>query len=634
MLKSASAALSQTQNVLFRLHLCIAVLCELTSSAVATSLIESNGSPCAFDIVKKGSYSSLLVIMFSRSPAASRGGRSSPAASLRKMDKGDTPLDELIACLDRMESLVEKARNDWEEKNKPTPKENKGKGASLWRRGTSGKKSDADEPSPKFISKHKERKAKFLPLESADQVELVELLRRTAELVVMGERGAAAAQSRHDKKIKLRMEDPDCEQDSDQDDKEESVESHIALFEQFFERNALSLIVTIVTGAAFSSSSSLAGDSSSLAPSDTSVDRSQEDHQQDDSCTMLPPLPIATQAVQSVSILIQNVSRATSLYFLLSNNYINELINLPLELYAIAEQQKRGDNLNGFSAKRYSSPELAELSTHFVSFLKSLAMRMNKETLQFFLTYPAERRDDFNALTSSAYFSQEGSHGVKKRTRKPRASQEDQPLDEIETNRSAPQVKVGVSQPVVVPEVEVEFPLYARALDFCSTNQDSFVRVTAMNICLNTLRLTTVCEEEHTGGPGSPTSDSRSSPDGVLHNAEPLPIRERLAIAQHVCAPSRVEGLVSPIFTKLAQLWGILEELIREVDSSANKQSSNAPSSGNTDSDDMAYTRNTKAEKAKEEVRRTRLTDSVKDAVANLQDELLLLEDVFQVSNT
>ena len=34
----------------------------------------------------------------------------------------------------------------------------------------------------------------------------------------------------------------------------------------------------------------------------------------------------------------------------------------------------------------------------------------------------------------------------------------------------------------------IEFPLYARALDFCAAHHDSFVRVTAMNICLNTLR--------------------------------------------------------------------------------------------------------------------------------------------------
>jgi hypothetical protein len=48
---------------------------------------------------------------------------------------------------------------------------------------------------------------------------------------------------------------------------------------------------------------------------------------------LLPPPTIATQAIQSISILIQNVSRATSLYFLLSNDIVNELIQLPIESY-------------------------------------------------------------------------------------------------------------------------------------------------------------------------------------------------------------------------------------------------------------------------------------------------------------
>ena len=32
--------------------------------------------------------------------------------------------------------------------------------------------------------------------------------------------------------------------------------------------------------------------------------------------------------------------------------------------------------------------EVTELTTHSISFLKPLAMRMNSETLQFFLSYP------------------------------------------------------------------------------------------------------------------------------------------------------------------------------------------------------------------------------------------------------
>ena len=209
---------------------------------------------------------------------------------------------------------------------------------------------------------------------------------------------------------------------------------------------------------------------------------------------------------------MQNVARATSLYFVLSNNYINALIDLPLELYTAAELRRQVMyGAHPFPRlKTYSTPELAELTTHFVTFLKSLAMRMNTETLQFYLKYPA--------------------------------------IDPDETDDEEARARA------------IEFPLYARALDFCAAHHDTFVRVTAMNICLNTLRLTAV-------RPGGGAEDVKantlgSSPDGVLHNASPLPFRERLAIATHTCAPSRVDRLAAPIVTKLSSIWCLLQEKV------------------------------------------------------------------------
>ena len=83
-----------------------------------------------------------------------------------------------------------------------------------------------------------------------------------------------------------------------------------------------------------------------------------------------------------------------------------------------------------------------------------------------------------------------------------------------------------------------------------------------------------------------------------------------------MCSPSRVERLVSPIFTKLAQLWGMLEEQFREIDSSLGQR-------GGTSKGKVA--------RAKEAARRQRLKDSLNDTAANLQDEMLLLEDVLKV---
>jgi hypothetical protein len=114
-----------------------------------------------------------------------------------------------------------------------------------------------------------------------------------------------------------------------------------------------------------------------------------------------------------------------------------------------------------------------------------------------------------------------------------------------------------------------------------------------------------------------------ASPDGVLHNAKPLPFRERLAVAQFACIPSRVEHLISPIFVKIAERWSALDEAIRSIDISKHTDES--------ETKDDVSARNERVALAKEKVRRERLIRTFKDKVAELEDELLLLDDVFRV---
>lgn len=146
-----------------------------------------------------------------------------------------------------------------------------------------------------------------------------------------------------------------------------------------------------------------------------------------------------------------------------------------------------------------------------------------------------------------------------------------------------------------------------------------------MNICLNTLRLTTVSlPDEITEDETSVSIDELqgSSPDGVLHNAKPLPYIERLAIAHHTCTPSRVEQLVSPIFTKLAERWNLLEEQIREIDS--NKLSANSQGFA-------SFGEAKSAARAKEKSRLEKMIGNFREKASNIQDELLILEDVLKV---
>lgn len=297
---------------------------------------------------------------------------------------------------------------------------------------------------------------------------------------------------------------------------------------------------------------------------------------------MLPPLEVAMQALQSVSILIQNVSRATSLFIILSNNRINELINMPLDAYALALSNELGEDVTE------SHPELAELTTHFVTFLKSLALRLDVQTLQFFLKYP-------------------DNHAVK---------------GDFKDNEMEPNRKQCTYQ-----SLKVEFPLYARALEFCSVHQDSFIRTTALNICLNTLRLASVAPL-HENDEAEEFDVEMKSPSGVLHDTRPLPYRERLAIAHFTCIPSRVEQLVSPICTKLAERWASLDEQMREMDLHSHEVLP-APSDVN-----VVIGSNSAMEREQERAIREKLIRAFKECAADLQDDLHLLEDVFSVGLT
>lgn len=457
--------------------------------------------------------------------------------------------------------------------------------------------------SPRSITK-KEDDARFIPMPDEDVKNVVEIIRRISELVILAERAPISVS-------------------------DDATEKNIAVFDCFFERNGLALISDILTGVSFDLRihTEKQRNALKLTESPRSDDLlvaegllqgfDVEEH----NYMLLPPLAIATQAIQSVSILVQNVTRVTSLFFILSNNHINQLVNFPLEQYHIAERKKHNQEGNGMSPRRFDSPELAELTTHFITFLKSLALRMNAETLQFFLTYPHD-----NAVSKSKpdVGLENGGSSLIGRGHQ---NEEDRPLDEIEGNEAFEEPeKEAEPGSAKFEKIRVEFPLYERALEFCSAHQDSFVRVTAMNICMNTLRLAAARSEEDEE-PVDFSNARMVTPNGVLHNAKVLPIFERLAIAQFVCAPARVERLVSPIFTKLAHLWGMFEEQFRELDV--------VKVLGQGITEDAAISKGkTKTELAKVRAKRQKAAGALNDTAATVQDEMLLLEDVLNVGLT
>lgn len=376
---------------------------------------------------------------------------------------------------------------------------------------------DAIGATPRLGRKKPKSQAEFIAF--PDEAPAIENIRRIAELCVIGENYVTNLQKEQSAYEQRRKDEWKSARDgistslrkmSEEEKPKQNMEKS-QLFDIFLERNGMALLVEMLIG-----------------------DRLQppEGTQGKEGVTYLPAINVAVQVLQSICILIQNVSRATSLYALLSNNHVNQLIRMKLKLYEAAERHRIG------AKTVYGTPAFTELTTHFVTFLKSLAMRMNAETLQFFLIFPP------------------GGGAM-------------------------------------------EFPLYECSLKLCSSQNDSFVRTTALNICLNTLRLSAVNNVDPLLGGGA------------------LEFQERVFIAEYACVPSTVEQLIAPVFSKLAAHWSALDESIRAMDENRHMSATTG--------------RNERVVMEKEKIRRERLIRTFQEAVGNLQDELYLLDDIFKV---
>lgn len=652
-----------------------------------------------------------------------------------------SPLEELTIIMNRLDERVFKVREAHRNILTPTSRKSrdtsnspkKGLGSRFLRKKapshptTTNKGSDDENDvldnsgSPpvtpgriQFQETDKQPTAEFISFQTNDdktdgEAIFVEDLRRLAEICVIGENYASNIEKRRIQRKQMMSVNP-CESsdttdldgsESGENDRESGAEEKLLLFDLFFEKNGLELLVSLLTGKTFQIDSgdetNIGGKSDSgglenevlFAPSSTTIstpDRSPRstvnvndlmDRTGDK--IMLPPLRIAIQALQSISILIQNVSRANSLYMIFSNNHINDLINLPLHLYTIAEQRRHTSKMeNKQTSSTFSSQIDSELATHFVTFLKCLAMRMNAQTLQFFLKYPMEpspRRSLASDISNPN--NQPRKHVLRRSSSekflcnnrttthsrdKPRRSKSEQfstrsalivaaegdsiklPERPLESpihflkdfaNEEAANYFFNVGtipqkleKTLVVPHVE--FPLYEKALEFCGPHNDSFVRLTAMNICLNTLRLVTVSDADAPSvSDCHDTPDKSLSPDGVLHNAEALPFRERAVIARFACMPTRVERLVSPIFAKLAERWGAIEEHIRAFDFMKKFGKHKSPMSSSS----FGNIEKRLDEQTPQEIKikQERLVRVFNDKAADMLDELLILEDVFKV---
>ena len=283
---------------------------------------------------------------------------------------------------------------------------------------------------------------------------------------------------------------------------------------------------------------------------------------------------------------------ATSLYLLLSNNRLGSLIQLSLDLYHVAivtnythNHKKSYSNTatstittmttttTDYQEQQYA--ELFELTTHFISLLKSIALRINAETLQFFLVYPYDTNTAYNNNNNKKKITTITSNNVK-----------DNQMEEVEEGDDVDKIKMmtkkkknrGRNTSTVLSSLpKIEFPLYRKSLSFCSSQYDSFVRITAFNICMNLIRASSQEKVSSSSDivpiqyPNHPKSNNNNSmtihvkvPNaGTLCNLPTISLQDRLGIMKYICSPPRVELLVSSIFLNIATICTSLEENIQ-----------------------------------------------------------------------
>jgi len=155
---------------------------------------------------------------------------------------------------------------------------------------------------------------------------------------------------------------------------------------------------------------------------------------------------------------------------------------------------------------------------------------------------------------------------------------------------------------------------------------------------MNIIRLATVEHSSRKGGNDIDDDDDHSSthshevPTGALHEATTLPLQDRIAIAQYACHPRRVSDFISPLCSRLTSQFGQVEGAVRALEElnnatttkidNDNIRSKAANKSTTTPDRNMAK---------KIDEKRDRLINNIRDLIANVQDELLLLDDVLEV---
>ncbi|KAJ1607133.1 hypothetical protein OIY81_2998 [Cryptosporidium canis] len=100
---------------------------------------------------------------------------------------------------------------------------------------------------------------------------------------------------------------------------------------------------------------------------------------------------IRKQSLQTLSIILQNLRNINTLYYILSNNVISRLLNKTFRSGAL--QGSRSDLSEmylSFTGLSKEEEEQDELLSYYITLLRTLALRLNNETLRLFLNETTE----------------------------------------------------------------------------------------------------------------------------------------------------------------------------------------------------------------------------------------------------
>lgn len=256
---------------------------------------------------------------------------------------------------------------------------------------------DDDQPSMTESIQHQSNKPLLIDKKARDmESNVVELIRSIGEIVIYGEK-----KHYHTNVVSLSSQRPPHDtsthstNDDDHDDDTLGSGSktneivHQEVFEYFCEKNMLALLVDLL-----------------LAKPSTSIIHRRQYHCGDLHCHchhqhhrrhdailahssytgVTWTAPVKAQILQTISIFVSNVSDTKSLYYLLSNNYINRIITnmVPLE--------------------QWSDMALDEILPIYISFLKTMALLLaNKlDLFPFFVCRFLEEEDEDDGVIGTS----------------------------------------------------------------------------------------------------------------------------------------------------------------------------------------------------------------------------------------